>query len=108
MQKSTIVPRLYCRRAQACFILFVREINLEWMVDWILCILAVVVEDIPSIFLIMWNAKVVSNHTVSIAKYGMKKIMIMKTLIMNRTHCVARVWSTIISFANIVLQICIQ
>ena len=107
MQKSTIVPRLYCRRAQACFILFVRERNLEWMADWILCILAVV-EDIPSIFLITWNAKVVSNHTVSIAKYGMKTIMIMKTQDMNRTHCVAGVWPTIMSFAQIVLQICLQ
>ena len=107
MQKSTIVPRLYCRRAQAHFILFVREINLEWMVDWILCILAVV-EDIPSIFLITWNAKVVSNHTVSIAKYGMKTIMITKTQDMNRTHCFAGVWPTIMSFAQIVLQICLQ
>ena len=77
------------------------------MVDWILCILAVV-EDIPNIFLIMWNAKVVSNHTVSIAKYGMKKIMIMKTQNMNMPHCAAGVWSTIMSFDHIVLQICIQ
>ena len=107
MQKSTVVPRLYCRRAQACFILFVRERNLEWMSDWILCILADV-EDIPSIFLITWSAKVVSNHTVSTAKYRVKGIMITKTPSMNLPHCVAGVWSTIISFAHINLQICIQ
>ena len=78
------------------------------MVDWILCILAVVVEDKPSIFVIMWNAKVVSNHTVSIAKYGMNKIIVVKTHTMKTPHCAAGVLSNIKSDAHTVLQRCFQ
>ena len=107
MQKSTVVSRLYCRRAQACFILFVRERKLEWMSDWMLCILADV-EDIPSIFLITWSARVVSNHTVSTVNHRVQGMMSVKTPIINWPHCPAGVRPTIISVAHINLQIYVQ
>ena len=88
MQKSTVVSRLYCRRAQACFILFVRERKLEWMSDWMLCILADV-GDIPSIFLIAWSARTVSNLTVSSPRYIMRGMNIVTTLIMRWRHFAA-------------------
>ena len=88
MQKSTVVSRLYCRRAQACFILFVRERKLEWMSDWMLCILADV-EDIPSIFLITWSARIVSNLTVSNTSHRMMGMISVKTQIMRRRHFAA-------------------
>ena len=69
-----------------------------------LCILADI-GDIPSIFLIAWSARTVSNHTVSSPRYIKRGMNHLTTLYMRKRHFAAREMSGVhITGAHVTLQ----